>query len=165
MAVLSQVSSIAPLEIRFLNLGVKTTRGAATLPQSTTAPLFVVSGGRVVITALVGTVTTVIQAQANATKLTSTPTTGSSTDMCTTLDINAKEAGTQLSLIGPPATALYGPNAGLGQLMTNPQIVPIGQILLNCAASNTGAISWFCFWYALDDNAKLVAQAIVGNGP
>ena len=85
--------------------------------------------------------------------------------MCSTLDINAKEAGTLLSVLGTPATALYGPNAGLGQLMINPQVIPIGQILLNCAASNTGSISWTMFYTALDDNAKVVAVAISGTGP
>jgi len=153
----SLLSSAAPFQARFMALGVITKRATATLPQTTTGAIFTITGGRVVITSLIGTVTTVIQTQVNNTKLTSAPTTGTATDMCAVLDISAKEVGTQLSVIGPPATALYGPNAGLGQLMTNPQIVPIGNILLNCAASNTGAVSWTCTWFALDDNAKLVA--------
>jgi len=55
--------------------GQKISRATATLPQTTAAPIFTVSGGRIVLTGLLGQVTTVIQTQANNSNLNEKPTT------------------------------------------------------------------------------------------
>lgn len=139
-------------------LGTRVDRATAALPASTTQTLFTVAGGQVLITNVVGEVTTVIQTQANNTKLVSTPTTGTAVDMCAVLDITADEVGCLYSITGVPATALYGPNAGLAQVMTNPQVVPIGTIKLSCAATNTGSIKWSIWYMPLTTGATLVAS-------
>ena len=77
-------NDISPLFI----WGTRVDRATATLPQTTNAPIFTIAGGRVTVYLLVGEVTTIIQAQANATKLTAVPTAGSAVDLCATVDIN-----------------------------------------------------------------------------
>src|SRR4051812_15927533 len=99
-------------QIRRLEYGVKVDRAAATIPATTTTTLFTVTGGRIILTGLIGEVTTIIQAQANAIKIVSTPTTGTSGDISGTLDINAFEVGALVSLNGTAlSTALSGTDA------------------------------------------------------
>ena len=57
-------------------LGIKVDKAAAALPQTTAAAIFNVTGGKCLITSIVGEVGTIIQNQANNTKLTANPTTG-----------------------------------------------------------------------------------------
>ena len=141
-------------------LGVAVSRATATLPQTAAGAIFTIAGGRVAVTSIIGEVTTVIQTQANNTKLTFDPTdTGATQDLCAVLDITADAVGTMYSITGTPATAMgdalnfMSPNKGLA----NPLILKPGSILLDCAASNTGSVKWICTWVPLDDGATLVA--------
>ena len=144
--------------IRESKLGKIVERDTATLPQTTAGALFTVAGGKVLITAIVGEVTTVIQTQANDTKLIANPTTGTSVDMCAVLDISADEVGCLYGITGTPADALVGTNAGLTVGMGNKGIVVnTGTIDLSCAASNTGAIKWTVHYIPIDKNATVVA--------
>ena len=49
-------------------------RATATLPQTTAEALYTITGGRILLVSIIGEVTTVIQTQANNTKLTFNPT-------------------------------------------------------------------------------------------
>lgn len=138
-------------------LGFKVDRATATLPQTTAHALFTIAGGRVLITGIVGEVTTVIQTQANDAKLTANPTTGTSVDMCAALDITADEAGCLYGITGTPANAMVGTNAGLTPAMAVGQILNIGTIDLDCAASNTGSVKWSVTYIPVDDGATIVA--------
>lgn len=138
-------------------LGARVDRATATLPQTTAGALFTVSGGRVAITSIVGEVTTVIQTQANNTKLTANPTTGTSVDICAALNISADEVGTLYGITGAFATAMGGVNAGALAGMLAPVIVNAGTIDLDCAASNTGAVKWSLTYAPIDDGATIVA--------
>lgn len=146
-------------QVRAIELGFSVTSAITALPATTTVDLFVVSGGRVVVTSLTGVVTTIVQAQANAIKLVATPTTGTANDMCATLDINAAEVGAQVSLDGVLATALQGAvnKSGSVGFMTKRQIVAIGKIRLNAAATNTGAITWTVTYIPLDNGAAIAS--------
>ena len=73
--------------------GFKVSRATAALPQTTQSALFTVTGGRVMILGVVGEVTTIIQNQANNTKLVANPTTGTDVDLCAVLSTANKEAG------------------------------------------------------------------------
>lgn len=141
-------------------LGARVDRATATLPQTTAAAIFTIAGGRVAILSIIGEVTTVIQTQADATKLTFDPTdTGATQDLCATTDITADAVGTIYSITGTPATGLQdalnflSPNKGLA----NPLILKPGSILLDCAASNTGSVKWSLFYVPFDDGATVVA--------
>lgn len=138
--------------------GVRVDRAAALLPQTAHAAIFTITGGRVIVNLIVGAVTTIIQAQANATKLTSIPTTGTAVDLCATGDINGLEVGaTVLVPVATFATAMAVANAGANIIAANPFQCNAGAIHLNCAASNTGAMKWSVFYTALDDGATVLA--------
>lgn len=144
-------------QIRRLVGGEKVERATAALPQTTAEALFTVAGGRVLVTGIVGEVTTVIQTQANNTKLTANPTTGTSVDLCAVLNISADEVGALYSITGTLTDALAGGVAGAVALQDRPVVVPAGTIDLDCAASNTGAVKWTVTYVPLDDGASVVA--------
>lgn len=143
--------------LRLARFGRKVDRATATLPQTTQAALFTVSGGRVAITSIVGEVTTVIQTQANNTKLVSNPTVGTDVDLCAVLDISAKEVGTLFGITGTFANAMVGANAGATALPDREVVVAAGTIDLNCAASNTGSVKWSITYIPIDDGASVAA--------
>src|SRR2546423_15412209 len=100
--------------------GAKVDRATATLPQTTAAAIFTITGGRVCINLIVGEVTVVIQTQANNTKLKSVPTTGSTVDLCAVKDITALEVGGKLVVDGVAATALIQAHARAARVATTP---------------------------------------------
>jgi hypothetical protein len=138
-------------------LGMRVDRATATLPQTTASALFNVVGGAVAITAILGEVTTIIQNQANNTKLTANPTTGTSVDICTVLDIANDEVATLYSVSTFVTGALVGGTAGAALMPDAPVAVNIGTIDLDCAASNTGAIKWSIWYVPLEDGAYIEA--------
>lgn len=152
-------SLIAGNQIRRIAFGIKVDRTTSSLPATTDLTLFTVTGGRIVLTGLVGEVTTVIQAQANAVKIKSVPTTGTAGDISGTLDINAFEVGALVSLNGTAlSTALSGANASAALFNRAPGLViPIGSIKLNTAATNTGAMKWSLTYIPFDDGASVAA--------
>lgn len=137
-------------------LGVKVDRADASLPQTTAEALFNVTG-KCLITGLVGEVGTVIQNQANNTKITANPTTGSSVDICAVLDIANDEAGTLYSITGTLTDALAGTAAGAVAAQANGVVVNTGTLDLDCAASNTGTIAWSIFYVPLEAGAVIEA--------
>lgn len=140
-----------------LYLGFRVDRAAAALPQTAQAALFTIAGGRVLVSSIVGEVTTIIQTQANNTKLVANPTTGTDVDLCAVLNISAKEAGTLFGITGLFSDALVGANAGATVVPRNGIVLPIGTLDLSCAASNTGAIKWVLHYFPLDEGASVVA--------
>ena len=146
-------------QLRQIALGRQVLRATSALPQTGDLTLFTVTGGRIIVTSMVGEVTTVVQAQANALKLKSVPTTGTTKDISGTLDINGFEVGALVSLDGTAlSTALSGTNAGAALACTRGGIViPIGAIKANAAASSTGAMKWALTYIPYDDAATVVA--------
>ena len=140
-------------------LGFHTAKSAATLPASTTQNIFTIAGGRVMVMALIGEVTTVIQAQANNLKVTSAPTTGTAVDVASNLDVNAFEAGAILIVEGD-GTALIGTSTGAGHapaLNALPFVLPIGTVRIATSATNTGATKWDIWYFALDEGASVAS--------
>jgi hypothetical protein len=149
-------STVEPQSYTAIGLGFRADKAAATLPATTTQTIFTVTGGRVLLRLLFGEVTTIIQSQATTLKVTSAPTTGTAVDLTSTLDINAKEAGTLL-LVEGDGTALIGANAGAalsapGMPLT---IIPTGVIRIETGATSTGATKWTAYWLPLDEGAVL----------
>jgi hypothetical protein len=142
---------------RGIRFGFAVPRVTGNIAQTGSLTLFTVAGGRVVLNGIIGQVTTIIQAQANAAKLLHTPTVGTLLDLCATLDINAKEVGALFGITGTFATAMVGANAGACVLPTNPIVLPVGNLRMNCAASSTGQVQWTCWYLPLDEGASLVA--------
>jgi hypothetical protein len=143
-----------PAAFRKMLYGLTVERAAANLPQTAAGALFTIAGGRVIITSLVGEVTTVIQTQANAAKLTFNGTVDN--DICGTLDITGDAVGTLYGITGTFSDALVG--AGGAAVVPGRAIVAKpGTIDLNCAASNTGQVKWTLTYVPLDAGATVTA--------
>jgi len=161
-----QLTGIAPAMVtesafhadaaRKLLLGNTVDRAIAPLPQTATEAIFTVAGGRVLITELLGEITTAVQAQTTNAKLQANPTAaGSSVDICANVDLNAATVATLLSLTGTFATAMQ---KGLAVVaLTTPIIVQAGTIDAVTGASSTGAWKWKISYIPLDAGASVVA--------
>lgn len=143
--------------LRTVEYGYRVNRATATLPATATGSIFTVSGGKVLVTSLIGEVTTNIQAQANAVKLVATPTTGSVNDLSATVDVNGLAAGGLLALTGLAGDVLVKSTGGGISNLRNPVVVAIGNIGVNTAATNTGSVKWVITYVPLDDGAQVVA--------
>lgn len=152
---MSVLNDAAALRKALFGLAVE--RATAALPQTTQSALFTVTGGRVLVTSIVGEVTTVIQTQANNTKIVSNPTTGTDVDLCAVLDITADQVGCLYGITGIFSDAMVGANAGATVVPQRAVVVPIGTIDLSCAASNTGSVKWKITYVPLDDGAAIAA--------
>lgn len=145
----------------FLRLlyGVSVSRATAgTGLAGATASLFTVTGGRVLLTGIVGEVTTQIGATPTNAKLISTPTTGTAVDLCAALAVAGKEVGTLLGITGIFADALVGANAGATVMPQRAVVVPIGNIGLNTSANaGGGSIKWTLTYAPLDTGAVVAA--------
>ncbi|MFD9256933.1 hypothetical protein [Streptomyces sp. NPDC059538] len=145
-------------QLRMIGLGTKVDKATATLPASTTGSLFTVTGGRVMVTSIVGRVTTGIQAQANAIKLVATPSgSGAVNDLSGTVESNGLAAGGLLSITGLAGDAMVKSTGGGISTLRNPVIVAAGAIGLNTAATNTGSVEWSMTYIPLDDGASVAA--------
>ncbi len=144
-------------ELRTLLFGEKVDRATAALPQATAAPIFTVAVGRVLITSIVGEVTTAIQVQINNTKLVGNPTTGTSNNMCAPLDITGDAVADLYSISGVATDVLIGAGAGSIQAMLAPMVVAVGAIDLDCSASSTGSVKWSITYVPLDNGAFVSA--------
>lgn len=151
-------TSVDPQAFTSVGLGFRVDKTSATLPATTTQNIFTVAGGRVLIKGLLGEVTTIIQAQATTLKVTAAPTVGTAVDLTSTVDINAKEAGTLL-LAECDGTALVAANAGAGMSGIGEPfaIVNTGVIRIATGATSTGATKWTLWYVPLDEGASVVS--------
>ena len=152
------VQTLRPTTPRHLeHLGFYSHRATKNLPQSTDEVIFRISGGKILVTAIIGEVTTVIQTQTNNTKLKLNPTTGADVDLCAVLDITADVVKTLYVCTGTLANALV-PTIGVALLQAVPWVLDVGDIELDCAASNTGQVKWDIFWNPIDSGTVEVVR-------
>ncbi len=140
-----------------ISAGIRVDRATDTLPQTDSEALFTVVGGKCLVLGIVGEVTTIIQTQANNTKLIATPTVGTATDICAALDISADEVGCLYGITGTATDAMVGADAGHTVWPASPIVVNAGTIDLDCAASNTGSVAWSIWYLPLEDGAYIEA--------
>lgn len=139
------------LKAQIAQVGYVLPRGATLLAQTGVRSLYTIAGGVVHIMQLYGIVTTVIQTQANATKLQAKATGQTAVDLCATADITALAVGQIVGVTGTLATALQT-GWGIVSQSTGFLVLP-GTIDLNCAASNTGAVRWVLRYIPVDPGA------------
>jgi hypothetical protein len=146
-------------QIRQILLGTKVDRATATLPQTAQGSIFTVAGGRILLTGLVGEVTTATGATATTLKVTSNPTTGTDVDLTSATAVTSKEIGSQFTLPATSGSGLVVANGGGGGQLPahNPYIVPVGTIDLVTSASDTGSVKWSLTYVPLDDGATVTA--------
>lgn len=131
---------------------------AASASPLTTANLFTYTG-TIEIMAIVGRVTTVVQAQATTTKLSVVSDALSAYDLCTTVDLTAAAVGTLLSITGTAANAMVATASGVLAPTQASRIIATcttsGVIKVTYGAASTGAISWFLQWRPISAGATV----------
>lgn len=149
-----------PMGVRVALLGLKVDRATAALPQSTLGNIFTVTGGRVVITSLVGEVTTVLGAGANSLTLGYAPTVGVG-------DATVLGAGAVSVLTAPVGTHIaanpggdvfvdLATQAGIA-LPVGHLLVDVGSVTVTTAGSVTGSVKWSITYIPYEDAATVVA--------
>src|SRR5512133_744337 len=127
-------------------LGIKVERDTSTLPQTAAAAIFTIAGGKVLLTGLLGEVTTLLGAVGNL-SVESNPTTGTTSALCAVVAAGAKEAGTLISITGTVGDAMLADDAGGVKFgPASGVVLPIGTLEQRTSASDTGAIAWTA-WY------------------
>lgn len=138
-------------------VGFRVSKTAAVLPATSTQNIFTIAGGRVLVTYLIGEVTTVCSATATNLKATSVPTVGTAADIAANLAIASLELGTILVVEGD-ATAIIGVSAGFAPALNAlPFVIPAGTLRIETSATNTGATKWDLWYFPLDDGASVVS--------
>jgi hypothetical protein len=156
------------LQIRESLYGLIVQEPAKNIPQTNFSNIFTVSGGRVLLTSLVGQVTTAIGATATTISVGVTPTGGSlaAAAIATATAITSAAVGTLVSVAMPVGALVVGAVAGTGVLAlggsnlfsTGSQLlVSPGVINISTSANDTGAMSWTCTYIPYDTGATVTA--------
>lgn len=129
-------------------------RATAALPATTAEALFTVTG-RIKLLDIQWIVTTVIETQANNTKLVANPTVGADVDMCAVLDITAWAVWSRFSITWTLATALQKTVSWTWTYQATPLVIEAWTIDLNCAATNTWSVKWKIHYIPLQQGARV----------
>lgn len=155
-------------QVRALLMGVRVKKGPVTNPQTASADLFTVTGGKVLITAVIGEVTTVQGATANSFNLQYTKSGGSAADLCAATICTSDAVGTLYTTTWVAAELLSVQKTGgsevpsvtfapLGVGAAKGIVVDAGTLSLKASGSNTGATAWTLTYIPIDDNATVAA--------
>jgi len=142
-------------QLRTILFGTFVSKSTGTL-AATTVSLFTVAGGKVLVTSLVGEVTTAITV-ANSYKLQHNPTTGTTKDLCAATDIGTTDTpvGNLISCQGLTGDSLLtGP--GAVPTLKQPLVLTAG-VIESVSAGTDGVIVWTVSYVPLDAGASIVA--------
>jgi hypothetical protein len=149
-------------QVRAITLGILVNKATGTVANGATS-LFTIAGGRVLITSLVGRVTTAIGSTTSNCKLVYNPTAaGTSFDMCTAVDIASDAVEQTYYITGSVASTgalLVGGAVGQANpIFEDGYLVQAGAIEQNLSADPVGgAITWSVTYVPYDVGASLVA--------
>ena len=149
-------------QLRTILLGTPVSKATGTVANGTTT-LFTITGGRVLVTSLVGRVTTLIGATTATCKLTYNPTAaGTSFDMCTAVSIETDAVEQTYYIAGnvaSPGALLVGGAVGQANpVFTAPYLLQAGTIEQILSADPVGgAITWTLTYVPYDNGASVAA--------
>ena len=145
--------------ITTVGMGFHAAKAAATLPQGTTQDIFTVTGGRVLITLLLGEATVLFGAVANDLSVQSNPTTGTTYIIASAIEGNAFEAGGLLVVEGDGTALMITGKGGAGPIIsgTGRWVCPVGTIEFKCVGSTTGSSKWDVWYLPLDVGATVAS--------
>lgn len=139
-----------------IGLGVRVDR--ATDNITTGENLFNIEGGNILVTLILGEVTTIIETKTVTFKLQANPDTGTTTDLCSNLDLSADEVGSLYTIAGnAAATAMQTGQSGSVPAQTTAVVVSPGTIDAVVGATHTGSIKWSVWYLPLEDGAYVTA--------
>jgi len=148
-----------------LILGLRVDRAISLLPQhggpTDGATYFNIVGGKVLMTLLVGTITTVVQAQADEIIFSHNPdpSTGATAVLNAALDITGWAEGDILTINGLLTEAMLpAVKAGSSSAMRYGGIIMVpGAITVDASAANSGAWKWSLWYVPLEEGAYVTA--------
>lgn len=136
-------------------LGTKVERSTANMTDGLS--LFDIEGGKCLLTLVVGEVTSALQGATRNYRLRSNPDTGTTTNLCADLDINADQIGTLYTLEGTYNVALQRGKSGSVPGPTFPLIVPPGAIEMVVDSTTSGEVEWTLWYIPLEVGAYIEA--------
>lgn len=143
-------------QLKAFRLGIKAGPKASTAYTATVAQtLFTITGGKVLVTLFMATVTVIHQVTTLNIKTQTAPTTGTAVALSTDLDTTGLEAAATLYVEGD-GTATVKANGGVvlsSATGSGGFIVTTGTITFTPSATATGATSWELWYFPIDDNA------------
>lgn len=154
-------------QLRLLLLGNQVIKAAQTPPNSgSSATLFTVAGGMVMVTGLVGRVTTVLSGTTGSISLGTVPTTGTANTagVASATVVGGCEVGTKLAVVGTAAGAATTlANGGASGVAGKPPFLSLPALVVDSGTINittsvatmTGAIDWYLTYVALDVGASV----------
>ena len=121
--------------------------------------LFEIVGGPVIVTRIVGIVTTEIAVADTTTKLIAEPAVGSDVDMSTAVDLTGDAAGTSITFTDAATPVLTeDANGAMTQLPVTDYLCPVGKIKAEINAANDGGvIAWYVVFKPLAPGAYVAA--------
>lgn len=149
---------VHPDQLRLIRFGIKVSRAAKVLPATATESIFAVSGGHVIVTGLIGRVTTATDSTATNLSVVSTPTSGTAVTLASVVAAASKEIGAFFTLNSTAGGALVVTTAGAGYLVNGyyPVVAP-GNIQIVTSATNAGVVKWDLLYIPLDDAGSVAA--------
>ncbi len=158
-------------DVRLLQAGLKVSRAAATLPQTVqnggTAAIFTISGGRVLLTSLVGSVVTALGSTTSTLSLGYVNNQGGTSTTILGTAGTASSALVGAQFVSVPGGALItdqfgGSAASTGAAVASfksPFLLNPGSITVSQSAANTptGTVKWDCTYTPYDDGGQIAA--------
>jgi hypothetical protein len=147
-----------------LALGFRVDRAAETLPQGATGDLFTITGGRILLTSIVGEVT--VQIGTTNLNVVSTKSGGSEVALSAATTCDADAVGTLYGITGVAADVMSAQKVGgtevpnvtfLNGIQARGIVLPAGAIQLKASASVAGETKWQIHYIPLDDGATVAA--------
>lgn len=136
----------------------QTTERATAVITAVTQNLFTITGGRILVTQILGEITTAIQVLATNVYLQADPATGTTRQMCAALNISGYAEGDLLGITGINTDAMIPPaSSGVIEGQTFGVIVQEGTIDLVSDAAPTGSVKWTLKWLPIDSGAAVAA--------
>lgn len=147
-------------QLRSIAFGQQVIKGPSVLPATATANLATVANGAVLVTSMLGLVTTVMSATATNLELGTAPTVGTAelNGIASNVAVASLEVGTWLVPLvnaGVGGALVSGGHAGNAVFLPTPFIVAAGFITWTTSATNTGAMKWYFTYVPLDTGASL----------
>ena len=155
---------IQGVQQRQLLYGNQVTKAAQNLPQTATSTLYTVAGGAVLVTSLIGIVTTAIAASDPVLTLGTAPTTGTAeaAGIASSTILTSAEVGTLVTVTSsgglPTGLVVMATAAKAGNsvfLAGDAFVVSAGTITWTTGASKTGAFKWYLTYVPLDNGASV----------
>jgi len=138
------------LGLRMQKLGHRLLRPTATLPQTAATAIFNIVGGNVLMTLIIGRITTLLGAVGNM-SLEETPTVGTTEVIAAATAVGTYAQDDLIGITGVPAgTMVPQATGGMPGMTTQGVILRVGTLDLRLSASSTGSIEWTVFYIPLE---------------